>query len=294
MKSARQDQSLTTHTDLHLHRQSWRYLIALLLCLPFYFLVAMLTLQPVQRSLMPMFSGAVQQEVFTALFPIVWRTLIAYAGIVLSIGFILRISFAPLVRHLRQSLGSFPLVFLVFILLLLLWDFLLAAFTDTSLVVNTKAWSDANFSITLAFLLIGLILIPLHALTEEVIYRALPLRGFSLMFRREWLAVALSALLFWLNHGGAHFLYWIPVGVMLGFLALHTRTIAYTWAIHAAFNFYNAEIINTLKGNDYTPALLLRMGKVPTELQLGGSLLGLVIVCILIVKVPFFNRQRSA
>jgi|GEM_PF-2634571 len=294
MKSARQDQSLTTHTDLHLHRQSWRYLIALLLCLPFYFLVAMLTLQPVQRSLMPMFSGAVQQEVFTALFPIVWRTLIAYAGIVLSIGFILRISFAPLVRHLRQSLGAFTSVFLVFILLLLLWDFLLAAFTDTSLVVNTKAWSDANFSITLAFLLIGLILIPLHALTEEVIYRALPLRGFSLMFRREWLAVALSALLFWLNHGGAHFLYWIPVGVMLGFLALHTRTIAYTWGIHAAFNFYNAEIINTLKGNDYTPALLLRMGKVPTELQLGGSLLGLVIVCILIVKVPFFNRQRSA
>lgn len=285
---------ITPHFDEHLHRKSWRYLLSLLVCLLFYFLVAMLTLQPVQRFLTPMFSGTMQEELFSALFPILWRTLVAYAGIFLSLGFILRISFAPLTRHLRQSFGSFISVALAFMLLLLLWDVVVAAFTDTSLALNTKAWSDANFSITLAFLLIGILLIPLHALTEEIIYRAIPLRGFSLMFRREWLAVALSALLFWLNHGGAHFLYWIPVGIMLGFLAFYTRTIVYTWAIHTAFNFYNAEIMNTLKDSDYTPALLLRMGKVPTELQLGGSLLGLVVVCILIVKVPFFNRQRSA
>ena len=268
-------------------RKGWRYVVALVVCLAFYFPVTFVTLGPVEKILESLFTDPKGSETVTGLFPIVWRTLLAWVGIGICLLWVLRLRVAVLWRHTLANLPAAFAVFGLFIVLMFLWDVGVAVATSSGFNVNVEAFGTERFAQTVVFFLAACLLVPLHALAEEVMYRAFPLRGIHAMSKQIWLAIGVSTVLFWLNHGVQHPVYWLAVGALLGVLAVRTKTVIYTWAVHAAFNFYNAEIISNATV-EYNPALLFRDAPPDRTLMLAGS-----VVCVALVTILVERQLRA-
>lgn len=117
----------------------------------------------------------------------------------------------------------------------------------------------------LAFGLVGVLLIPLQAAAEEIIFRGYFLQGFGLLTRRSWAALLLSSLLFGALHYGNQevslygtglmLTYYVAMGLLLGFVTLRFLGLEAAIGLHVANNLYSVLFVTFPGSSLPTPAL---------------------------------------
>lgn len=111
-----------------------------------------------------------------------------------------------------------------------------------------------NFNPTTFFplLLISLLLIPLQTTCEEVLFRGYLFQGFGHFFKRGWISVLLTGILFGLMHGANPevdtlgpivMIFYIGTGLFLGMLTLMDDGLELSMGYHAINNIFAALII---------------------------------------------------
>lgn len=121
-------------------------------------------------------------------------------------------------------------------------------------VINTSGNVHWNFNVHtfLPLILISLILIPLQTSCEEVLFRGYLFQGFGHFFRRGWIAVVLTGVIFGLMHsanpevdklGMIVMIFYIGTGIFLGVVTLMDGGLELSMGYHAINNIFAALII---------------------------------------------------
>jgi membrane protease YdiL (CAAX protease family) len=101
-------------------------------------------------------------------------------------------------------------------------------------------------------LFISLILIPLQTTCEEVLFRGYLFQGFGFLYKKGWVSVVLTGVLFGLMHGANPevyklgnivMIYYIGTGIFLGLLALFDDGLELSLGYHAMNNIFAALIL---------------------------------------------------
>jgi uncharacterized protein len=143
----------------------------------------------------------------------------------------------------------------------------LAAVSDMIMILlrpGNVYWSfdPARF---LPFLLVAVVLVPVQAATEELIFRGYLTQAFSLLGRGRWLAWIGPALLFGLLHGvnpeieafgfRTMMVYYIGMGLFLGWITLKSAGLELAIGLHIANNLYASLLITFPESAIPSPAL---------------------------------------
>jgi len=100
----------------------------------------------------------------------------------------------------------------------------------------------------LPFLLLALVLVPIQASTEELLFRGYVMQGIARLVKTRWVVVGLSSVLFMLPHlfnpeaasspvlAAAAF---IPVGIFLAIITLKSNSLELAMGAHTGFNLFN-------------------------------------------------------
>ena len=141
-------------------------------------------------------------------------------------------------------------------------------------------------------LLVALIIIPLQASMEELLFRGYLLQGLGTATRRGWIAILITAIGFGLLHGAnpeiekfgpLMFLYYIGFGVMMGAITWMDEGLELALGIHAANNVYGTVAVTFPSSALQTPALFT-MQEYHVGLMTMGWLLISVIFVILVAR----------
>ena len=109
-----------------------------------------------------------------------------------------------------------------------------------------------NLQSFLPLCLISLILIPIQTTCEEVLFRGYLLQFFGSSYKKTWLAILLSAVLFGLVHAGnpeidylgyVALLYYILTAIFLSLLTVMDEGLELSMGFHAANNIFGALIL---------------------------------------------------
>lgn len=109
-----------------------------------------------------------------------------------------------------------------------------------------------NSDAFIPLLLISLLLVPIQTTCEEVLFRGYLLQLFGSSFKRAWLSVLVTSILFGLIHAGnpeidylgyIALLYYIMTGVFLAVLAVMDEGLELSMGFHAANNIFGALIL---------------------------------------------------
>lgn len=148
-----------------------------------------------------------------------------------------------------------------------LW-FLISAVGD----VVTALWiTPGNYSWSfnaagfIPFAILALILIPIQTSTEELVFRGYLMQAFSLLTKRPWIPVVLSAILFASLHSAnpevaAYGFQWmIPfylgMGLIFGWITLYTGGLEASLGVHIANNIYAGLMVTFPSSAIVSPAL---------------------------------------
>lgn len=114
-------------------------------------------------------------------------------------------------------------------------------------------------------LLVAIVLIPLQASFEEVLFRGYLMQGFGTWLRRPWAALLITSVAF----GGLHFMnpevkefgnwiitYYIAVGILLGLISLMDEGLELAMGMHSANNIFGAVVVTFPSSVFSTPALI--------------------------------------
>jgi len=113
------------------------------------------------------------------------------------------------------------------------------------------------------FLLLAIVLVPLQTCCEELIFRSYLMQGFALCTRSKVWALAITSVLFGLMHCANNEVYeygfwemtpvYILIGLSLGFFAIITDGIEFSWGIHFVNNMIGFSVFSneggTMSGN---------------------------------------------
>jgi uncharacterized protein len=115
------------------------------------------------------------------------------------------------------------------------------------------------------FLLVALVLIPIQAATEELIFRGYLTQAFGLLGRGIWLAWIVPALMFGLLHGvnpeieafgfSTMMVYYIGMGLFLGWITLKSKGLELAVGLHVANNLYASLMVTFPDSAIPSPAL---------------------------------------
>ncbi|WP_141617353.1 CPBP family intramembrane glutamic endopeptidase [Myxococcus sp. AB036A] len=104
-----------------------------------------------------------------------------------------------------------------------------------------------NFDASRFFVALALVLVltPIQAAAEELLYRGWLMQGVYRLLPRPWVAVAVSSLLFWAAHlpnpeasgtPGWSAVYYLTVGILLAWVTLRTGRLEAAMGLHAGMN----------------------------------------------------------
>ena len=146
------------------------------------------------------------------------------------------------------------------------WLILIVAFSLISTITGfQKVELQFNPEILIQLLGVSLVLIPLQAGFEEVLFRGYLMQGFSRLFKYKWLTLLVTSLIF----GGLHFLnpevkesgalimlpQYILMGLLFGVCTILDEGIELAWGMHAINNIFLSVFIRQDSSALNTPAL---------------------------------------
>lgn len=148
-----------------------------------------------------------------------------------------------------------------------LW-FLISAVGDvvTSLWITpgNYRWSF-NAASFIPFAILAVILIPIQTSTEELVFRGYLMQAFSLLTKRPWIPLVLSAILFASLHSanpeiaaygfGWMIPFYLGMGLILGWITLYTGGLEASLGVHIANNLYAGLIVTFPSSAIVSPAL---------------------------------------
>jgi hypothetical protein len=182
---------------------------------------------------------------------------------------------------------------------LILWALILFIFSLPDLIINPGSYqityNSGNF---LILLVICLLVFPLQASFEEILFRGYLMQGFSLISKKPWIPLLITSVLF----GIVHFFNGnsltsdlsivastFVVGMMLGVLALADNGIESAMGVHIANNLYVALFFNsTDSGLQGLPSVVTSQAAEPFS-----GLFFLILASILMIVILFWNRKED-
>ncbi len=127
-------------------------------------------------------------------------------------------------------------------------------------------------NISIAFILVLLICVPLQSIAEEYVFRGFIMQTFGSWFNIPILAIAIQAIIFALGHGYHNFigiLEMITMGLVYGFLAWKTNGIEVSSALHTANNFvFGLFVMFGLQASTSSPQLVSGIATIVFEILL--------------------------
>jgi membrane protease YdiL (CAAX protease family) len=133
-----------------------------------------------------------------------------------------------------------------------IWGSVMGLFLAGMIATNDKIAWNFNPSTFFPLLLISLFLIPLQTTCEEVLFRGYLFQGIGRMYKKGWIAIIVTGLLFGLLHsanpevgqlGQVVMIYYIGTGIFLGILSLMDDGLELSMGYHAVNNIFAALIL---------------------------------------------------
>jgi hypothetical protein len=182
---------------------------------------------------------------------------------------------------------------------LILWALILFIFSLPDLIINPGSYqityNSGNF---LILLVICLLVFPLQASFEEILFRGYLMQGFSLISKKPWIPLLITSVLFGIVHffNGTSLTSDLSivastfvVGMMLGVLALADNGIESAMGVHIANNLYVALFFNsTDSGLQGLPSVVTSQAAEPFS-----GLFFLILASILMIVILFWNRKED-
>lgn len=179
-----------------------------------------------------------------------------------------------------------------------LWFLILFIFTLPDLIFNPGSYNISFDPKSYGFLLVLCLLVfPIQASLEELVFRGYLMQGFSLLTKKPWVPLLVTTLLFGLMHvanapgnfGIAIMIDATIIGLMLGIIALGDNGIETAMGIHIANNLYVALIFNSANsGLPNVPALVTSEPADPFS-----GIPFTIIMAALTIAVLFWNRRDN-
>lgn len=182
---------------------------------------------------------------------------------------------------------------------LILWALILFIFSLPDLIINPGSYqityNSGNF---LILLVICLLVFPLQASFEEILFRGYLMQGFSLISKKPWIPLLITSVLFGIVHffNGTSLTSDLSivastfvVGMMLGVLALADNGIESAMGVHIANNLYVALFFNsTDSGLQGLPSVVTSQAAEPFS-----GLFFIILASILMIVILFWNRKED-
>jgi hypothetical protein len=182
---------------------------------------------------------------------------------------------------------------------LILWALILFIFSLPDLIINPGSYqityNSGNF---LILLVICLLVFPLQASFEEILFRGYLMQGFSLISKKPWIPLLITSVLFGIVHffNGTSLASDLSivastfvVGMMLGILTLADNGIESAMGVHIANNLYVALFFNsTDSGLQGLPSVVTSQAAEPFS-----GLFFLILASILMIVILFWNRKED-
>jgi membrane protease YdiL (CAAX protease family) len=157
-----------------------------------------------------------------------------------------------------------------FFTMFFIWGTVMALFLMLSVFSNASITWNFNAATFFPLLLISFFLIPLQTACEEVLFRGYLFQGFGQLYKKGWISVVLTGLLFGLLHsanpevetlGYGVMVYYIGTGIFLGLFALMDDGLELSMGYHAVNNIFAALILTNEWQAFQTDALFMDHSK---------------------------------
>jgi hypothetical protein len=134
----------------------------------------------------------------------------------------------------------------------LIWGLVLGLFMFFTIANNKNVSWNFNPSTFFPLLIISLFLIPLQTTCEEVLFRGYLFQGIGLIYKKGWIAIIVTGVLFGLLHsanpevgqlGQVVMIYYIGTGIFLGIVTLMDDGLELSMGYHAVNNIFAALIL---------------------------------------------------
>jgi hypothetical protein len=151
-----------------------------------------------------------------------------------------------------------------------IWGMVMGFFLVLSVFSNASISWNFNAATFFPLLLISFFLMPLQAACEEVLFRGYLFQGFGQLYKKGWISVVLTGLLFGLLHsanpevetlGYGVMVYYIGTGIFLGFLTLMDDGLELSMGYHVVNNIFAALILTNEWQAFQTDALFMDHSK---------------------------------
>lgn len=151
-----------------------------------------------------------------------------------------------------------------------IWGFILGTFVFLGAMFSDQISWNFNADTFFPLLLISLFLIPLQSSCEEVLFRGYLFQGFGRIYKKGWISVLITGVLFGLLHsanpevealGYGVMVYYIVTGLFLGIITLMDDGIELSMGYHAVNNIFAALIITNEWQAFQTDAILIDHSK---------------------------------
>lgn len=157
-----------------------------------------------------------------------------------------------------------------FFTIFFMWGKVMAIFLALSMFSSSQITWNFNAATFFPLLLISFFLIPLQTACEEVLFRGYLFQGFGKIYKKGWVSVVLTGLLFGLLHsanpevetlGYGVMVYYIGTGIFLGLLTLMDDGLELSMGYHAVNNIFAALILTNEWQAFQTDALFMDHSK---------------------------------
>lgn len=180
---------------------------------------------------------------------------------------------------------------------LILWALILFILSLPDLIFNPGSYQITyNSGSFIILLIICLLVFPIQASFEEILFRGYLMQGFSLISKKPWIPLLITSLIF----GCVHFfngtnLYMdlsivastFIIGLMLGVIALGDNGIETAMGVHIANNLYVSLLYNsTDSGLPGLPSMVTAQAADPFS-----GLPLLILAALLMIAILFWNRK---
>lgn len=133
-----------------------------------------------------------------------------------------------------------------------IWGSIMGAFLTMAIFSSDQITWNFNPETFIPLLFISLFLIPLQTTCEEVLFRGYLFQGFGMLYKKGWITVLVTGVLFGLLHsanpeveklGYGIMIYYIGTGLFLGLIALMDDGLELSMGYHAVNNIFAALIL---------------------------------------------------
>jgi uncharacterized protein len=180
---------------------------------------------------------------------------------------------------------------------LVLWIVVLAIFNLPDLIFNSQNYQkNLDLSSFIILLVLCLLVFPMQASFEEILFRGYLMQGFSLLSKKPWVSLLLTSLIF----GSVHILNGTDLymdlsivastfimGLMLGVITLGDNGIETAMGIHIANNLYISLFFNSAdSGLGELPSLVTAPASDPFS-----GIPFMILAALIVLTILFWNRK---